>query len=156
MLKYNFVKPEVSAFNYSFHLSAVFMGEKFSIWILLISLLLIQYVFSVLTIFALNLFVLWAFHFFNILLALCYALKTFIPWSCGKIANHNWKIYFLVYFRWLKDWHSLHVTVSVFLSGKNHFLKHPEPDSLCSVGHFFLLPGQNGFRALPTLRISWK
>lgn len=45
--------------------------------------------FFVSTIFALNLFVLWAFCFFNILLALCCALKTFITWGCGKIANRN-------------------------------------------------------------------
>lgn len=95
------------------------------------------FVFFVSTIFALNLFVLWAFCFFNILLVLCCALKTFIPWGCGKIANCNWKIHFLVYFRWLKDWHSLNVPSSVFLSGKNHFLKIPEPDSLCHVCSFF-------------------
>lgn len=94
--------------------------------------------------------------FFNILLSLCYALKTFIPWGCGKIANHNWEIYFLVYFRWLKDWHSLAVPSWVFPSGKYHFLKIPESDCLCHVGHYFLLPGQNGFRAMPTLRKSWK
>lgn len=132
------------------------MGQKFGVWIPLISLFLILYVSSVSTIFVLNLFVLWAFHFFNILLSLCYALKTFIPWGCGKIANHNWEIYFLVYFRWLKDWHSLAVPSWVFPSGKYHFLKIPESDCLCHVGHYFLLPGQNGFRAMPTLRKSWK
>lgn len=113
----------------------MFMRQKLSVWILLISLLLtcMFLFFFVSTIFALNLFVLWAFCFFNILLVLCCALKTFIPWSCGKIANHNWKIHFLVYFRWLKDWHSLNVPSSVFLSGKNHFLKIPEPVCLCHV-----------------------
>lgn len=87
------------------------------------------------------------------------ALKTCIRWDWGEIAMDDWKMYFLAYFGWLRDWHYLSVCSCFFPSGEKsypyHFVRVLEPACLCHVCHLWLC-GQNGFRPTYKLRESWK